>query len=127
MNSKDKIDYLQKKLQIIKNYYQVSDFDSVILNSKIILKKFPNEIVFFNTIGLAYKEMGKLNLAEEFLLKGLKINSKDINILSNLGLINKSKKKNKEAEEYFLKALKIHPQHIPSIVNLANLKKFRPN
>ena len=88
MNSKDKIDYLQKKLQIIKNYYQVSDFDAVILNSKIILKKFPNEIVFFNTIGLAYKEMGKLNLAEEFLLKGLKINSKDINILSNLGLIN---------------------------------------
>ncbi len=123
MNSQDKINYLQKKLQIIKNYYQASDFDSVILNSKIILKKFPNEIVFLNAIGLAYKEMGKLNLAEEFLLKGLKINSKDINILSNLGLINKLKKKTKEAEEYFLKVLKIHPQHIPSIVNFANLKK----
>ena len=123
MNSNDKINYLNKELQIIKNYYQVFDFDTVIQKSKIILKKFPNETIFYNTLGLAHKERGELNLAEEILLKGLRINTKEINILCNLGLINKTKKKYKEAENYFQKSLKIFPNHIPSIVNFANLKK----
>ena len=94
MNNNDKIDYLRKELQIIKNYYQVNDFDTVIQKSKIILKKFPDETIFYNAIGLAYKEKGNLNLAEESLLIGLKINPKEVNILCNLGLVNKSKKKN---------------------------------
>ena len=123
MNSNDKINYLNKELQIIKNYYQVFDFDTVIQKSKIILKKFPNETIFYNTLGLAHKERGELNLAEEILLKGLRINTKEINILCNLGLINKTKKKYKEAENYFQKSLKIFPNHIPSIVYFANLKK----
>ena len=123
MKSNDRLNYLQKQLQIIKNYYQVRDFDSVIQKSRIVLKQFPDQIVFFNALGLAYKEKGELDLAEETLLKGLKINPKEVNILCNLGLISKAKQKTKEAAEYYKRSLKIFPDHIPSIVNFANLKK----
>ena len=123
MKNDEKIDYLQKEIQIIKNYYAVRNFDVVIQKSKIILKRFPNETIFFNILGLAYKEKGNLDLAEEILLKGLKINSSEVNILCNLGLINKTLNKIEEAEEYFKKSLKIFPNHIPSIVNFANLKQ----
>ena len=123
MNSSDKINYLKTKLRIIKNYYQVKDFDSVIEKSKIVIKKFPHETIFYNSLGLAYKEKGELDLAEKILKKGLKLNPKEINILSNLGLISKFKKDFKNAQNYFEKSLAISPKHIPSIVNFANLKK----
>ena len=56
MKNDEKINYLQKEIQIIKKYYTVRNFDVVIQKSKIILKRFPNETIFFNILGLAYKE-----------------------------------------------------------------------
>lgn len=115
--------YLNKELQKLQKMYQLKKYNDVIIKSKILIKKFPNIIPFYNAIGLSFKELGNYNEGKNYLLKGLEINGDEVNLLSNLGLILKDEKKYEEAEKIFLKAISINKQNIIVLINYGNLKK----
>ena len=122
---KNKIDseFIKDEFQKIQNYFLSKKFDKVIEKTKVLLKKDPYQVPFYNLIGLSYRQTGKYKEAEDIFLKGLKIFSKNLSILSNLGSLYKSMIQFKKAEFYLLEALKLKNDDFNTLINYANLKR----
>ena len=117
------INYIKSELQKINNYFLRGDYLKVIEKTKILLKKDPHQVPFYNYIGLSYKQLKKYDLAIEIFKKGLNIFPKSITILSNLGAVYRNKDEFLEAEKYFNIALSINPNDTNVLINFANLKR----
>ena len=117
----ENIDYLKKQLSIIINLFEVKRFDEVIDKGRVLIKKFPDQAIFYNITSLAYNAINKSIEAKEILSEILKKEPKNISVLNNLGLVS-ANCGDEEAEEYFNKALELKPDFLDSLVNLGNLK-----
>ena len=127
MKNFSKSDYLKLEYKKINNLFLSRKFDVVIEKAKNIIKKEPLQIPFYNLLALSYRETGKLFLAEEVLLKALKINSEAPSVLINLGSIYRVLIEYEKSETFLKKALSINPNNIHAIVNYANLKRDTNN
>ena len=123
MANNNSLVFLNQELRKIQNFYFIKDYDSVILKSKTLIKKYPNVIPFYNAIGLAYNEKREYTLARKYLVKALKISPKDPNVLNNLGLSCKAENDTKNAEIYFHRAIKASTKNFVAHLNLGNLKR----
>ena len=79
------VEFIKKEFQKIQNYFSVGDYEKVIEKTKVLLKKDNSQVPFYNLMGLSYRQLGKNDLAEDILKKGLKKFPNNISILSNIG------------------------------------------
>ena len=117
----DEINYLKKQAAIIVNLYNSNKHEDVIIKSSTLLKKYPNQIFFYNASALSLSAIGKNKDALKILKKALIEQPNDFNVLNNLGLINFYMNNNKIAREYYERAISLNSKFIDPLVNLANL------
>lgn len=121
MSNKNNLAYIKKEIKIIQNLFENKYFDEVIIKTKILLKKDPKQIFFYNLMGLSYRQINNFELAEKILKQGLKINPKSASILVNLGSLYRLQGKLNDAKENIELALKINANNFSALVNYANV------
>ena len=117
----ENIEYLKTQTSILINLYNAKQYEEVISKAKVLMKKFPSQLLFYNVISLSLSAIGKDEEALKILSKAINQQNNNIHVLNNLGLINGNLNKNKLAREYYEKALSINGNFIDALVNLANL------
>ena len=113
--------YLENQASILINHYNSKRFAEVIQKGKVLIKKFPNQLIFYNATALSLSALGKNYEALGILKVALGLSSNDIFVLNNLGLINSNLNQNKEAREYLDKAILIKENFMDALLNLGNL------
>lgn len=127
MNKLSNFQYLNKELDKVKKLFTEKKYETVIIKSKKIIKKFNKAIPFYNFIGLALIEQKKYDKAYNFFYNAALDNKNEASILANLALINKINKNYSEAEIYYKKAISIEPNQVFNYINYGNLKKDLKN
>ena len=117
---KSKSDFLTKEINKVLNFYKLGDFHSIVSRSKKLLKKYPDFSPLYNFLGISYRQLGDIKLAEKILLEGYSKDSKNPGILTNLGSIYRIKNNKRESLRYFKESFKINPNDIALLVNYAN-------
>ncbi len=117
----DEITFLKKQVSILINLYNSRNYEEVILKGKPLIKKYPNQIIFYNAVSLSLTAIGKHTDAINFLNAALKYDPNNIYVLNNIGLINSNMNNFKVAREYLEKVLNINDKFIDAIINLSNL------
>ena len=105
----ENIKYLKNQMSITLNLFNAKRFDEVILKGSTLIKKFPDQPVFYNITALAYNAVGKSSEAKKLLIKILNNEPDNISVLNNIGLVSVECGEDSEAEEYYNRALKIKP------------------
>ena len=118
----DNFENLKKQVSIMINLFQAKRFNSLIDKGRVLVKKFPDQVIFHNITSLAYMAIDKNNEAKNLLLKMLKREPENVSVLNNLGLASVKCGDNDEAEKYYNRALKLKPDFLDVLVNLGNLK-----
>lgn len=113
----------KKELEKIINLLNVKKYDAVVSKAKILVKKFPNDYIFYNALGMALMNLGQFDESLKILNKAIKLDDKNIHVLNNLGLAHSSIANYQIANEYYNRALKIKPDFLNALINLANLKE----
>ena len=80
------IDYLKKQVSIILNLYNSKRYEDVITKCNIFIKKYPEQIIFYNAASLSLSAIGKNDEALKILNKALLQQPNDINVLNNLNV-----------------------------------------
>ena len=117
------IDFLNTELKKLNHYFNKKNYNLVIKNSIIIIKKYKNAIPFYNFLGLSYRYIGKIDQAEKIFLDAYKIDSKNSDILTNLGSLYKFLENYSKSKKYFELGLKQNPNNINLLCNYGNLKR----
>ncbi len=114
---------IKDKIQILVNQFNAKNFDHVISKSKQLIKTYPNYVVIYNLLGLAYQHTGNYLDSEKILLEGLKLDSENIPLMNNLAMTYKNFLNYKKAEEIYAKIIKKNDKYINAYVNLGNIKR----
>ena len=123
MLKKNEIEYIKVEMEKIKKFFSVKQYDVVIEKTKKLLKKDKYQLIFYNYIGLSYKQLNKLEDATKTFKQALKIFPNSESLLGNIGSVLRLSDKLSEAEEYFERSLEINPNNVSTLVNYANLKR----
>jgi Tfp pilus assembly protein PilF len=119
------IEYLKKQISIMITLFETRKFEELIAKGNILIKKFPDQPIFYNIVSLTYNAIGKTTEAKALLNKILKKEPQNITVINNLGLISVNKGDTKEAEEYYKRALNLKPDFTDALVNFGNLKTIQ--
>ena len=117
---KVKVELLLKELSKIASLYKANEFENVIQNSKKLLKSYPKFSPIYNFLGLSYRQLGKVELAEKTLLEGYSKDPRNPSILGNLGSIYRVIGNKEKSINFFEEAIKIAPNDIAVLVNFGN-------
>jgi len=82
------LDYLKKQASSVLNLYKVKKFEEVINKCRFLIKKFPEQIVFYNAMALSFASLNKNEEGLRVLDGALKYHNNNILILNNIGLLN---------------------------------------
>jgi len=121
MNNKNLI-FLKKELNKINILFKKGQFNLVVQNCQSLLKKYTNQPIIYNYMGISYLHLNENNKALEVFLFANQKFSTDASVLCNTGIVYKNLDELKKAKEYFNKALNVNPKHVPSHINLGNLE-----
>ena len=113
--------YITKETKKIQKLYANGNFEKVIQKTKILLKKDPTQIIFYNMIGLAYRQLNNAELAEKTFKSGLEINPNSTSILVNLGALYRVQEKYDQAKKVVERALEINENNFSALINYANI------
>lgn len=114
---------IKDKIQILVNQFNAKNFDQVVSKSKQLIKEYPNYVVIYNLLGLAYQHTGNYLDSEKILLEGLKLDPGNIPLMNNLAMTYKNFLNYKKAEEIYKKIIKKNDKYINAFVNLGNIKR----
>ena len=112
---------LKQKIERLVNHIQSGNFAFVIRESKILLKKIPNNTFLYNMIGTCYQHLNDLETAKKYFKYILQIDKKNTAALNNLGNVYKNLKNFELAEKTFAEALNLNPNFINALVNLGSV------
>jgi len=112
---------LKQKIERLVNYLQSGNYGFVIRESKILLKKIPNNTFLYNMIGTCYQHLNDLETAKRYFTYILQIDNKNTAALNNLGNVYKNLKNFELAEKVFKEALNLNPNFINAMVNLGSV------
>ena len=121
------IDLIKKQAEIIVNLYNAKKFAEVIQKGKILIKKFPDQVIFYNATSLSLSALDRDDEALLIMKSALSNHPKNIHVLNNLGLISNKLNDNKLSREYFNQALSINDNFVESLINLGNLELSEMN
>ena len=70
--------YLEKQASILVNLYNSKKFDEAVQKGKVLIKKFPNQLMFYNATALSLSSIGENQEALKILKEALNldVNSK---------------------------------------------------
>ena len=91
----DNLEYIKNQVLIIMNFYNSRRYEDVILKGKPLIKKYPDQVIFYNAVALSLSALGFHEEALKILNKALKLNSNKIFVLNNIGLVNANKNNNR--------------------------------
>ena len=114
--------YLQKQASIILNLFNSKNYDEVITRCKTLIKKYPEQVMFYNVAALSYASLKNNLEGLNILNQALKMHRDNLLILNNIGLLNSNLNNNKVARQYYDKALSINENFIDALVNKAHLE-----
>ena len=123
MISQKDISYITKETNKIQNLYTEKNFEKVIEKTIKLLKKDPTQEIFYNLIGLSYRQLNNLEQAEKVFNQGLKIKPNSPSILVNLGAVYRAQGKYDEAKKTIKLALKINEKNFSALINYANIHR----
>jgi tetratricopeptide (TPR) repeat protein len=123
MMQKTNIEHILNEFKKIQNLYKIKKFEKVIEKTFLLLKKDPNQVSFYNYIGLSYRQIGKLDNAEKIFQKGLVLFPDSLSIICNLGSLYRVKLNYDKAESFFQRGLKIKQDDFNTLCNYGNLKR----
>lgn len=123
MNKNIDVNYIKSEFAKVNNYFISKNFKKVIEKTLLLLKKDPYQIVFYNYIGLSYRQLGQYQNSENIFKKGLKIFPRSMTILTNLGSLYRQILRYDDAEKYLNQALKINENDHACLCNMANLQR----
>jgi Tfp pilus assembly protein PilF len=112
---------LKQKIERLVNHLQSGNYAFVIRESKILLKKIPNNTFLYNMIGTCYQYLNDLETAKKYFTFILQIDPKNTAALNNLGNVYKNLKNFELAEKSFKEALDLNPNFINALVNLGSV------
>lgn len=115
------IENLKKQATAITNLYNSKNYIETIDKGKRLIKKFPNQIIFYNATSLALSAEGQNDEAIKLLNKALRIDPKNIYVLNNLGLIKFNMNLDEDSEIYLKKAIEVNPNFFDALLNYGNL------
>ena len=118
---------LQSQLVILINLYNSKNYHEAIRKGKNLIKKFPDQIIFYNATALSLAAINKPSEGLNILKDALGLQPNNIHVLNNIGLINQNIQNISVAREYFQKALTINKNFIEALVNLGNLELNEKN
>ncbi len=113
----------KKELEKIINLLTAKKYEEVISKVKPLVKKFPNDYIFYNALGMALMNLGQFEASLKTLDKAIKLDEKNIHVLNNLGLVHSYLANYKKANDYYDRALNVKPNFLNALINLANLKE----
>ena len=116
------IEYLKKQISIMLNLFKGKHYKNLIYKGNLLIKRFPDQAILYNLTSLAYMASGKASKSKILLLKILKKEPKNFNVLNNLGLTCYELKDEEQAEKYYNEAINLKPNFPDPLVNLGNLK-----
>jgi tetratricopeptide (TPR) repeat protein len=116
------IKYLETQASIVLNLFNSKKYQDVINKCNILIKKFPEQVLFFNAAALSYASSNKNTEGLEVLNSALKYHKENVLILNNIGLLNTNINNFETAEEYYDRALSIKNDFVDSLVNKGHLK-----
>jgi len=119
----DQNNYKKQQAQILVNLLTSGKFENAISKAIPLIKKFPNEYVFYNAAGMGLINLGKYEEALKIFNQAIKLGENNIFVLNNLGLVHYFLKNYEISETYFIKVLKIKKEYFNASINYANLKK----
>jgi len=114
---------LKKEASIIINLLNSQRFEQAINKITPLIRKFPDQPFFYNTLSLAYNGIKDYQKSLDILNKGLRKDSREITLLNNLGLTYRKIGDEEKAEKIFNQALQINPEFLDVCINLANIKR----
>ena len=112
---------LKEKISVLIRKFEYGNFQEVINESIVILKKNDNDFLW-NLLGLSFQNLHQTEKSIECFENALNLNPKNFSALNNLGLSYKKLRNYSKAEECFLKTLDLNPKYINALVNLGNVK-----
>jgi len=123
----ENLEYLKTQVAGLINLYNAKRFDDVVRKGKVLIKKYPNQIIFYNATSLSLSALGKNEEALQLLKQALYQQPNNVNVLNNLGLVNEKLNNTKLAREYYQSAIKINKNFMDALVNLGNLNLIEKN
>jgi tetratricopeptide (TPR) repeat protein len=114
---------LKKEASIIINLLNSQRFEEAISKITPLIKKFPDQAFFYNTLSIGYNGIKDYQKSLDILNKGLRKDSREITLLNNLGLTYQKIGNEDQAEKKFSQAIQINPKFLDANINLANIKK----
>ena len=123
---KDK-EFLQKQLVILINLYNSKNYQEVIQKGKGLIKKYPNQIIFYNATALSLAAINRHKDGLNILKEALNLQPNNIHVLNNIGLINQNMNNTTLAREYFQRVLNLNENFVETLVNLGNLELTEKN
>ncbi len=112
---------IQKKIEILTNKLNLGNFDEVIAEASILLKKNKHQVIF-NILSLAHQSKNEFKKSEKIMDEALGLNPNNPYFLNNMGITQHKMGNFKNAEDYFKRGLKIVPNYINILNNIGNLK-----
>ena len=120
MSNTEKIKSLVKEIQ---NLFFLKKHDLIIKETQKAINIYPNFSIFYNMLGLALTQIGKLQDAKYILETGYKINPNDLAIINNLANVHKNIFNYDEAEKLYNLSISKKKDYFNAYVNYGNLKR----
>ena len=76
---------VQKKIEILSNKLNLGNYNEVINEASILIKKNKHQVLF-NILSLAYQSTGELKKSETIMDEALKLNPNNPYFLNNMGI-----------------------------------------
>ena len=121
MITREDILFITKETEKIQNQFNKGNFEKVIKKTKILLKKDPSQPMFYNLIGLSYRQLNNLESAEKIFKSGLEVIPNAPSLLVNLGATYRMQEKFDQAKAFLQKALEVNQNNFNALVNYANV------
>ena len=95
--------FKNKQIQIIVNLINTRKFNSALNKSKPLIKKYPQEYIFYNAAAMSLINLEKYTEALKILEEAIQLNENNFFVLNNLGLAHYFLKNYELSEQYFNK------------------------
>ena len=113
----------QQDIQILVNNLNVKNFNLVITKANRYLKKFPQEPVLSNLLGLSYQGIGQNSRAKDVFIEALKYNPKNVSLKNNLAKSYNNLLQYQLAEKLYNEIIETNPNYPIAYLNLGNQKR----
>ena len=114
----DKLNPIENEINDLVALYNTGKIGVVVERADKLSYKFPESIMLLKVLGLALKDLGRLEEAEQTFRKLISINALDANDHNNLGIILKYQGKISEAIKSFTQAIKLDSNYAEAFNNL---------